>query len=217
MIVSLVMIGIFSCYSSNSGDNADSITKIDPSYKLPKLTVVQKEQLEKDIQNWHQTLSNQEWDAHLDLMYPALWYTDSSKIITKNRMKGLYDAGFYNLVDSSMVKYISPIVTDTTRDQKVVAVKSFVYQRVVVEERYPVDNPEGAFMGMLTTRYGNNVTYVPDERVFYIQAPVLSYAFLNEDETFTFLMEQFVNSPQLAGLMSFNTVRQLKNYESDMP
>lgn len=215
--MTFVMIGCFSCDDGSSGNNGESGATADPNDTLPRLTEAQKVQLKKDVQDWHQTLSNQEWDKHLEYMYPAIWKTDSTKLILRDQMKGFYEAGYYNLIDSSKVKYISPIVTDTTRNQQIVAVKSFVYQRVVVEEKYPTDNPEGAFMGMLTTRYGNNVTYVPEERVFYIQAPTLSYAFLGEDGSFTFLAEQFINSPSLAGLLSFNIVRQLKKYESDMP
>lgn len=217
VIVTFAMIGCFSCDDGNQGGESGSIGSGVANDTLPRLTEQQKVQLKKDVQNWHQTLTNQEWDTHLDYMYPAIWKSDSSKTVLKNQMKGFYDAGYYNLIDSSKVKYISPIVIDSTRNQKIVAVKSFVYQRVVVEEKYPTENPEGAFMGMLRSRYGNNVTYVPEERIFYIQAPTLSYAFLGKDGTFTFLAEQFINSPSLAGLLSFNVVRQLKKYEADTP
>jgi hypothetical protein len=201
----------------NSTDSQNSDAIQDPYAKFQRLTENQTEALEKDLDLFFELLTEKDFEGHLAKMHDGIWESDTSLVYNAGILEKYHDMGFVNLVDETSLNYVSPIVLDTASGNEIVLAELQTKMRILVTEEAA---PNGlGIEGMIRTRYGEgNYQWVEEDRMYYIDAPSKMYAFVGEDhETFSYINEQFIQSPRLSGLLNFNTVRALKKMEKDRP
>ncbi len=202
----------------NQSSNDQTAAQNEDRYaKFERLTAAQTEALEKDLDLFFELLTEKDFEGHLEKMYDGIWETDTSLVHNAGILEQYHDMGFVNLVDETSLNYVSPIVLDTATGNEVVLVELQTQMRILVTEEAA---PDGlSIEGMIRTRYGDgNYQWVEEDRMYYIDAPSKMYAFVGENhEQFSYISEQFIQSPRLSGLLNFYTVRELKRMEKDRP
>ena len=175
--------------------------------------------LNADLDSFYMHLNSFDFDKHLSFMYEGMWLNDSIRGLTMNQMETYHEKGYYNLVDSMKIDYVGPLVLDSATQELITLVEAYTWSRIVIEEKYGLDDPVPTMQGMLNTRYGQeNYYYDADSRSIYIQAPSKMYIFLDtETNHFQFLSELYLESPMLGALLEYNTVRTLKKMDSMRP
>lgn len=202
---------------SHSSENQNNGASEDPYAKFDRLTDDQTKALENDLDLFFELLTEKDFEGHLEKMYDGIWETDTSLVHSAGVLEEYHNMGFVNLVDETSLKYVSPIVLDTVTGNEVVLVELQTQMRILVTEEAA---PNGlGIEGMIRNRYGDgNYQWVEEDRMYYIDAPSKMYAFVSEDhETFSYLSEQYIQSPRLSGLLNYNTVKELKNMEKERP
>lgn len=202
---------------SHSSENQNNGASEDPYAKFDRLTDDQTKALENDLDLFFELLTEKDFEGHLEKMYDGIWETDTSLVHNAGVLEEYHNMGFVNLVDETSLKYVSPIVLDTVTGNEVVLVELQTQMRILVTEEAA---PNGlGIEGMIRNRYGDgNYQWVEEDRMYYIDAPSKMYAFVSEDhETFSYLSEQYIQSPRLSGLLNYNTVKELKNMEKERP
>ena len=189
------------------------------SVSYDRISEPQFKNLKGDLDNFFDHMNDFEFDKHLDYMYDGIWLNDSIRRLTVEQMQTYYDRGYYNKLDSMKVKYVGPIVVDSTSNESICLIETFSWNRIVIEEKYGLKDPMASLQGMLNTRYGKeNYYYDEEDGTFYVQAPNKMYAFLDkEDGHFKFMSELYLESPVLGALLEYNTVRALKKMDSKRP
>jgi len=220
----IVMIALSSCTACNEEANTDAVTTSnplklveDPYANRERLNSEQVERIVASLDTFFFYLNEGKFEDHLRMMYPLVWEDDQSLVSYAEYLNELKEGGLINYSDGHELNYVSPVVLDTISGNELVFIEFQSKMRVYVDEKA---YPDGlSIEGGIRTRYGNdNYRWDERERTYHIDAPSKMYVFINDDRTaFSFLSEQYLYSPKLAGLLGYYTVRELKMLDKDRP
>lgn len=211
-------------FSSCTGCNDEVVSNTpepqetpDPYANRERLSDEQIEKLEEQLEEFFFLLNDGKFREHLSMMYPPLWEVDGDMDSYVDILKQVSDGGVINYADENKLNYVSPIVLDTISGNELVFIEFQSKMRIYVDEKAYKDGL--SLEGSIRTRYGsNNYEWVEEDRTYYIDSPSKMYVFVNEDRTaFSFLSEQYIQSPKLSGLLGFFTVKELKTIDKERP
>lgn len=199
--------------SSNNPSSEVIIEEVTDTLNRP--TEAMKENIVSQLDGHFKALTEGDFASYIEYVYPGSFQTEEAKQETIEQMKGYEEQGWHNRTDSFRVVYFSPLVEDSIGLISMLDI--YVESAVVIDDSFPQE-PE-IFESMIKSKYGpDNVQYDPATRTYHIIGNNVMYAITPKDSIdFTFLSATFAQSPLLAKLMPFNTVRQLKIYEKDKP
>lgn len=216
----ILILGFSSCTGCNDeviSDTTEPQAIQTPHANRERLSDEQIEKLEDKLQEFFFLLGEGRFKEHLSMMYPSIWDVDSDIDTYVDILQEVSDGGVINYADENKLNYVSPIVLDTISGKKLVFIEFQSKMRIYVDEKAYKNGL--SLEGSIRTRYGsNNYQWVEEERTYYIDSPSKMYVFINEDRTdFSFLNEQYIQSPKLSGILGYYTVKELKTIDKERP
>ncbi|MBI1268726.1 MAG: hypothetical protein GC193_15025 [Cryomorphaceae bacterium] len=164
-----------------------------------------------NLDAYFKTMSEERFEDYVELVYPAVFLTDSSKALSIKMMQEFLDMGVRNVTESFKLVYLSPFVEDSTQYYALVMMN--VKHKIIFGEAYAGDPAE--LTPMIRSQYGtDSYTYDPVKREYDISTISRMYAITDKKEiNFTFLNDQYLHSRDLANLLTYDIVFPLKQYE----
>jgi hypothetical protein len=182
---------------------------------LNRPSVAMKVNIQKNLDGHFETLSTGNYEAYVEYVFSGSFQSEEEKLEFIKQMSAYDEQGWHNRTVDFRINYFSPLVEDSVG--LICMLDVYVESDIIIDESFP-QKPE-AFESMIKGKYGrDNVTYDAPSRTYHIIGNNVIYGITPKDSIhFTFLSATFTQSPQLARLIPFNTVRQLKIYEKDRP
>lgn len=172
------------------------------------------EAVTEDLDDYFKSMSELRFDDYLDRVYPKAIDSEELRQSVIKMMQDYAEQGYVNITNSFKIKHASPLVRDSTDLVCMLIVE--IDHDVYVGEQYK-DNPEG-LEPIIRSQYGKGqYRYIPDEKKYKVEGITKLYALTEEGKLdFTFLNEQYTQSPQLANLLKYSTVKELKQFENEV-
>jgi hypothetical protein len=194
------------------GNKRSKVEKADKVIKVDEDTY---EAIEEGVGNYFSAISEGRFEEYVDMVYPPVFDgNDSMKVEVVKMMRDYAEQGFLNVTNSFEIKHVSPMVDDSLA--RVCLLIAEIDHDVFLGETYK-DSPE-SLEPMIRTQYGEGqYKYIPEENKYKVQGTTKLYALTPKDEMdFTFLNEQYTESPILGSLLQYGTVRKLKEFEAEV-
>lgn len=219
----LVLIACFSLISCEKGcQNNDTKGVVAPSERVKKdkpesvirLSDEELEAVTEHLDEYFTTMSELKFDEYLDRVYPRAITSEEMRQSAIDMMQDYADRGYINVTNDFSIKHASPLVKDTLDLVTLLIVE--IDHDVYVGEQFE-DNPEG-LEPIIRSQYGKDqFRYIPEEKKYKVEGFTKLYALTPIDTLdFTFLNEQYIQSPQLANLLKYTTVKELKKFEQEV-
>jgi hypothetical protein len=171
------------------------------------------EPLVTNLDEYFKTMSEDRFEDYVELVYPPVFVTDSSKALSIKMMREFLDMGVRNVTESFKLVYLSPLVEDSTQYYSLVMMN--VKHKIIFGEAYAGDPAE--LTPMIRSQYGTeSYKYDPVKREYEISTISRMYAITDKkDIRFTFLNDQYLHSRDLSNLLTYDVVFPLKQYEEE--
>lgn len=215
----IIAVAMISCDEDlpvdTSNNNTSEVKTEEVTDTLNRPTEAMKENIVSQLDSHFKALTEGDYAAYVEFVYPGSFPDEETKKQTIEQLSGYDEQGWHNITETFRVEYFSPLVEDSIGLISMLDV--YVESSIVIDESFP-QKPE-TFESMIKSKYGkDNVGYDPATRTYHVIGNNVMYAITPKDSIhFTFLSATFTQSPLLANLMPFNTVRQLKIYEKEKP
>lgn len=204
MVAAIVLVGCKGCNSSIDPDRLDekAVIEMPEEYVKPLVT---------NLDAYFKTMSEDRFEDYVELVYPPVFITDSSKALSIKMMRDFLEMGVKNVTEDYKLVYLSPLVEDSTQYYALVMMN--VKHRIIFGDGYQGDPAE--LKPMIRSQYGTeSYTYDETKREYLINTVSRMYAITKKDNIhFTFLNDQYLHSRDLSNLLTYDVVYPLKQYE----
>lgn len=215
--MTLVTVSLWSCQGCNEQDapevtekrakkeNPDRVIRIDEPYLS---------NLEKNAAAYFTSNAEGNYEEFINYAYPGVFDEEMSREATIELLQSYRDAGLTQVVNKFTVKHVSELVED--KDNLVCMMIANVEHDIILSGKY-AEKPQSLEV-FVRDKYGkNNFTYNDQEKTYHVKGDVNLYGITPKDSLhFTFLNDQYVNSPKLAGLLEYNTVEKLRLFVTEV-
>lgn len=149
-----------------------------------------------------------DFNAFLDYTYPGIFSEEITREDVVEMLQSYRDAGMEQIVKKVEIRHVSELVED--KDNLVAMMIAYVEHDIVLSGSY-ADKPK-SIEAFVRDKYGkDNYTFDEETKTYHVAGNVNLYALTPKDTiNFTFLNDQYVNSPQLVGLLEYPTVEKLR-------
>lgn len=151
-----------------------------------------------------------DFNRFLDYTYPGIFSEEITREDVVEMLQSYRDAGMEQIVKNVEIKHVSELVED--KENLVSLMIAYVEHDIVLSGSY-AENPK-SIEAFVRDKYGkDNYSYDEASKTYHVAGNVNLYALTPKDTVnFTFLNDQYVNSPQLVGLLEYPTIEKLRKF-----